>query len=636
MKKYFVLYIILSIASAVIGQSNYSVVNTSGINTINDDLASCIFDNQLLIITNGKQDLVNDYSWNKHNLFHIEKATRGATLETWSNSQPLFEHKAFNDEGPACFNSEDSVFYFSSANHYKGAKGHNIKIYMIKQTAAGWTEPVALPFCDNKYDYAHPWYDASQNLLVFSSNVPSGSGLMDIWYCYKTPDGWSEPTNCGIMVNGVNNELFPSVYNGDIYYSSNSGGGPGGFDLKKALRSQQWKSSVLLEEPINSTADDIAIIFLNEERALLTSNRSGGIGGDDVYLVKKKITEELIHSYSSQLFCAGKPLTNANVVITNSLSELVSEQKSDSLGNISIKELALQQRYKFQLINVPPSQFTDCVLHIIDDKGNKVREIRFNAFGFAELELLPLNYADLKLIPLEDNSILTINIEGQIFEEKPGDVNTHEPIMILDDQGEPVAIAYTNETGKFKFTEVEPKLNYTFKLSEESKVQNVLITNHGDKIVLPVLQAEVQYQRLKADEAISLVNEYNETIFVSAKDIFVINRIYYEYNSAQLTSEAKSQLEQLAIVLEKNKNINLELRSHTDARGNDEYNLSLSKKRAISAVKYIAGKKINEQRLIPIGLGETMLLNECDDNVECSEPEHTLNRRTEIKIIKVQ
>jgi outer membrane protein OmpA-like peptidoglycan-associated protein len=636
LKNYTVLYIILFFATAAIGQNNYTVVKTNGINTVNDDLASCIFENQLLFITNGKQDLVNDYSWNKRNLFHIEKATRGATLETWSNCTPLFDHLSFNDEGPACFNSDDSVFYFSSANHYKGTKGHNIKIYMIRQTDNGWTEPVALPFCDNKYDYAHPWYDASQNLLVFSSNIPGGAGLMDICYSYKTPEGWSEPTNCGIMVNGVNNELFPSVYNGDIYYSSNSGGGLGGYDLKKALRSQQWKSSVLLEEPINSIEDDIAIIFLNDERALLTSNRSGGLGGDDVYLVKKNIEEEQKHNYSSQLFCASKPLNSANVIITNSIREVISEQQSDSLGNISIKELVLQQRYKFQLTNVPPSQFTDCVLHIIDEKGNKVREIRFNAFGFAELELLPLNYADLKLITLEDNSILTINIEGQIFEEKPGDVNTREPIMILDDQGEPVAIAYTNETGKFKFTEVEPKLNYTFKLSEESKVQNVLITNHGDKIVLPVLQAEVHYQRLNAEEAISLVNEYNEVIFVSAKDIFVINRIYYEYNSAQLTPEAKSQLEQLAIVLEKNKNINLELRSHTDSRGNDEYNLALSKKRAVSAVQYIAGKKINEQRLIPIGLGETMLLNECDDNAECSEPEHTLNRRTEIKIIKVQ
>lgn len=595
-----------------------------------------MFYDQLLFTTNGRQDLVNDYKWNKRNIFHLETATRGKTFEEWTGTAPLFSYVASNDEGPATYDSVDSVLYFSSANNYGKTKGNNLKIFKIKMKGTEWSTPELLPFCDQQSDYAHPWFDAAQNLLVFSSNRSGGQGLMDIWFCYKTNDGWGEPTNCGLMVNGANNEIFPSVYDGDIYYSSNSGGGPGGFDLKKALRSQQWKSSVLLENPINTIADDISIFFLNDEKALLSSNRGGGSGGDDIYLVEKRKEESEKHKFSAKLMCDGRPMANAMVTVTNSLKEVVIENKTDTAGNISIEPLSLNQRYLLQLTGMNPDEYTKCILYILDEHGNRVRELRFNAKGVCELELLPLNYADLNLIPLEDASLLTLNIEGQVYEEKLGDLGTNEPIMILDDKGFPVAIAYTNETGKFKFTDVKPQLNYTFKLAEESKAQNILITSHGDKIVLPVLDAEVNYQRLKSEDAITLVNEYNEIIHVSPKDIFVINRIYYEYNSAQLTSEAETQLEQLTIIMERNKDIQLELRSHTDARGNDDYNMTLSKKRANSAVKYMADKKIDVTRFIPMGLGETQLLNECDDGIECSEPEHTINRRTEIKLTKVQ
>jgi outer membrane protein OmpA-like peptidoglycan-associated protein len=347
-------------------------------------------------------------------------------------------------------------------------------------------------------------------------------------------------------------------------------------------------------------------------------------------LPKKKSNISLKHL----LRCEGQPKGNVRVVVTNGLKEIVIDNKTSETGYLDIEPMRMNQRYRLQLGDMDPSLYTKCVLQILDTKGNVVKELRFNAMGICDLELLPLNYADLNLRPLEDGSLLTIQLEGQLYTEQPGDIGRGEPITILDDKGDPVAIAFTNETGKFKFTDVQPDLNYRFKLAEESKAQNVLITDKGEKIVLPVLDAEVNYQRLNQSEAILLINEFNETIYVSPKDVFVINRIYYEYNSAKLTPEAQAQLDQLALLMEKNTDIKLELRSHTDSRGKDEFNLTLSKKRAESAVTYLSGKKIASSRFTPLGLGETQLINECDDGIECSEPEHTINRRTEIKITK--
>ncbi len=80
--------------------------------------------------------------------------------------------------------------------------------------------------------------------------------------------------------------------------------------------------------------------------------------------------------------------------------------------------------------------------------------------------------------------------------------------------------------------------------------------------------------------------------------------------------------------------LQIELGSHTDSRGNDEYNLKLSQSRANSAVNYIVGKGIGKERITAKGYGETKLINSGANNVKCSDEEHQLNRRTEFKIVK--
>ena len=77
----------------------------------------------------------------------------------------------------------------------------------------------------------------------------------------------------------------------------------------------------------------------------------------------------------------------------------------------------------------------------------------------------------------------------------------------------------------------------------------------------------------------------------------------------------------------------IELSSHTDSRAPDDYNMALSQRRAASAVAYLVSKGITKNRMIAKGYGETRLVNKCANGVPCSEAEHQLNRRTEVKIL---
>ncbi len=627
----------------VAAQSGYSIKPVSGLNTDKDDIACGMVSDKLIIVTTGEKDLVNEYSWNARPLFYLQEATRGNDFSQWSNCVRLFEKRALYDEGPCSFDFRDSTLYFSTAHRYGKATGGRLKIYTSKLTDNGWTHPDLLPFCTPDADYGHPHFDPERNLLVFSSNRTGGLGEMDIWYIYKTETGWSEAVNPGEQVNSKANELFPTVYGGNIYYSSNATGGIGGYDLMRANGKQQWKTSIRLEAPFNGKEDDMMVLFLNDEKALLTSNRTGGVGGDDIYIITKNPEDFERHNFTARLNCNGVPFPGARITVINEWKEKMIDVTTDASGRLDINQLLLNKTYKVQLSDVDPSLYTQCVLYVLDDEGKTIKEIRFNSFGFAILEILPFNYSNLNLMAAEDGSmllsedvtsILNIKIEGQLFEERVGDIGKGEAITILDEKGIPAAIAFTNETGKFRFTDVKPKAEYTFKLAETGKAKNVLITERGDRITLPVLAAEVHYKRINPSDAIELINEFNETIFVSPKDIFIINRIYYDYNSSRLTLASRAQLDKLEILLKKNEKLNMELRSHTDSRGAAEYNLSLSKKRADAAVVYLSSKGIKRSRFQANGFGESKLLNECEDGVPCLEPEHSINRRTEIRLFE--
>jgi outer membrane protein OmpA-like peptidoglycan-associated protein len=114
---------------------------------------------------------------------------------------------------------------------------------------------------------------------------------------------------------------------------------------------------------------------------------------------------------------------------------------------------------------------------------------------------------------------------------------------------------------------------------------------------------------------------------------FQLNNIYYDFDKWDIKPLAASTLDKLAVFLKDNPGITVELGSHTDARGSDDYNLVLSDKRAASAVKYLVDKQgIDVEKITSKGYGETQLVNKCDDGLSCTETEHQLNRRTEIKI----
>lgn len=115
-----------------------------------------------------------------------------------------------------------------------------------------------------------------------------------------------------------------------------------------------------------------------------------------------------------------------------------------------------------------------------------------------------------------------------------------------------------------------------------------------------------------------------------------IQSLYYDLGKWALKGSARSELKKVITLMKDNPSLTLELGSHTDSRGSSASNLELSRKRANSAVKFlIHNGGIAKKRIVSRGYGEDLLLNNCTNGVKCSENQHAINRRTELKIIGI-
>lgn len=114
-----------------------------------------------------------------------------------------------------------------------------------------------------------------------------------------------------------------------------------------------------------------------------------------------------------------------------------------------------------------------------------------------------------------------------------------------------------------------------------------------------------------------------------------LGNLYYNINDTSITKTGRQVLNKLLEVLENNPDITIELACHTDSRGDDEYNMKLSRKRAQSATAYLISKGINAKRIKSKGYGETELINKCKNGVKCDSDKHEENRRVEYTILSI-
>lgn len=126
---------------------------------------------------------------------------------------------------------------------------------------------------------------------------------------------------------------------------------------------------------------------------------------------------------------------------------------------------------------------------------------------------------------------------------------------------------------------------------------------------------------------------YRWSAAVSALAIF-IGPIHFDLDKSNIRLNAAVENDKIVSIMEEHPTLEIDVRSHTDSRNDDAYNMTLSEKRNKATIQYLVDKGISRSRLTGRGYGETQLVDHCSNGVQCPDEVHEQNRRSEFIITK--
>ena len=215
-------------------------------------------------------------------------------------------------------------------------------------------------------------------------------------------------------------------------------------------------------------------------------------------------------------------------------------------------------------------------------------------------------------------------LKGQVFRKVTNEPIANASVILRSSQGENIEVQ-TNSQGEYWIEQpLECEQVYALEASKkgfESGEAKVKTTDLHDA----VLQMDLYLAR--ALEEI--------TVKENGKLKIKIDPIYFDLDKSYIRPDAAQELDKIVFVMQEYPDMIIKIESHTDSRGNDDYNEALSDRRAKSTRDYIVSKGIGQDRILSaIGYGEKQLLNRCKNGVRCRNEEHDLNRRSEFIIVK--
>jgi outer membrane protein OmpA-like peptidoglycan-associated protein/YHS domain-containing protein len=206
-----------------------------------------------------------------------------------------------------------------------------------------------------------------------------------------------------------------------------------------------------------------------------------------------------------------------------------------------------------------------------------------------------------------------VEVTTIVTDAKTGAILVNAKVAIVDDKKNVIATEMSNAKGDVTYY-VECDKNYTVQASKDGYESNTF----------PVGASKGPQKRVDAP--------LNPIDVIVTETEVILNPIFFEFDKSNITQEGAFELDKLVQVMQNNLEMVIMAKSHTDNRGSDVYNLSLSDRRAKSTVQYIISKGISKDRISGKGMGETEPKADCKE--ACTEEQHASNRRSEFLIVK--
>ncbi|WP_028981998.1 OmpA family protein [Sporocytophaga myxococcoides] len=524
------------------------------------------------------------------------------------------------------------------------------RIYECKNGLEFISNPVPVkidnlgPVINSSFPEYAPVISADDSLLIFTSRRQGSTGgtmdqsgmyFEDLYSSKKTEGGWSTPQNLGFPVNSSSHEasvgispdgnqlfIYKDNGNGDIYACSFS-------------EEHKWSKPVSVGSEVNSAKyfENGACLSFDGKKFFFASNREGGAGGNDIWVVEKQ--DNGSWSKPSNL---GLPI-NTDADEESPFMDLdgktlyFSSRSHKGMGGFDIfKSVFSEESKKWSIpenLGYPINSADNDLYFILSGDGRHGYYASVKAGGYGDKDIYRISmpprsdFQDLqaRLQMIREKKYLSnqsvVKPQSYTFSGKVMDPGTSKPIsnalvQLKDNKGNVI-----NEITS------KPDGDYHFKIMVDS-VNTYLLTAYAKGYGPFLKDVEISKDRKGVNSQVNDINLKK----LNLGERFVLRNIYFDFDKSELKPESKTDLENLIILLNDNPSVRIEIGGYTDSKGEKEYNQNLSQKRAEAVLNYLVSRGISKKRLIAKGYGESTSVN----NGQPVKQEE-ISRRTEFVII---
>ena len=500
-------------------------------------------------------------------------------------------------------------------------------------------EPAEI-FNSNRSEFI-PMFAQGDNVLYFTSSrndahgekLSSITGMKynDLFISKQNVSGeWQKPTLLSSDVNTEFDEGTPSITASGKYmfytYSEPNNNRPTTPEIYYSRRiNGKWSAGRKLEIIEGDSTSTFAHPSISPSGRYLyfVSDMPGGYGGKDIWLARitPDIEVVLVENAGFHINTAGDEMFP---YIRNDSTIYFSSNGHPGMGGLDVFEARFQSGSDvWRVRNMQPP-----INSSHDDFGITFEKGADKGF-FSSNRNDVRGYDHIYSFTYPENSI---DIEGFVVDNDDEFINGAK-VFVVGDDGSQYNFT-TNSDGEYKFKS-KAGIEYLFMASADGFLNSK------------------QSLKIKPDVVDTLY--YIDFEMIPYDNPVVLENIFYDFDSATLRDGSKTELDELIELLDEHPEIRIELRSHTDRRGSEEYNNELSMQRAQSVANYLFQNGVHKDRVVTMGLGKSEpkkvaaslakhydfievddVLTESFINELSSEQQEIadqLNRRTDFKII---
>ncbi|WP_406683655.1 OmpA family protein [Seonamhaeicola sp. MEBiC1930] len=406
-----------------------------------------------------------------------------------------------------------------------------------------------------------------------------------------------------------------------MYYSSNNFNNQTEFKDRKGMTNMKiyratYRDSIWTDvEDLSINSDNFstqhAALNKDDSKLYFTSDRPGGYGGSDIYVVDINIDGSL-----------GEPQNLGNVINTESAEGFPFINQEDVLFFSSDGHTGLGLLDIFGTIKGDDGEVVDVVNLGVPINSNKDDfSFTMNPNGitgyFASNRLRGRGSDDIYAYHRDP----TLHVEGVVTDAINTNPIVGAKITLFDDKGNQIAYMETDENGFYQIN-IDRNQDYKIVANQDKYIEDYReFTSKNIQTELITINANL------------LLNPVQDVVKLAE-----LNTIYFDFDSHNIREDAAEELDKIVNLMQNDyPEMVIRIESHTDSRGALTYNDKLSIDRANATYEYLISNGITPERITAHeGFGERRLTNGCEDGQNCEEEDHQLNRRTQFIVVQME